>query len=207
MRCSAPSRDEKYNGVRLKPELFRHLSKYVPSGQAFTHDLFGSWATAHVPLGWEDLPEPDRYLPYFSRGPDPGSAGVNCFAQDVRECEGGGEMFGFANPPLVLARAAVAFVRESRARALFVLSPPSGVAPPWWTEMVVGDRLVWECPLPEMNSEFRDSLGTWVDVAESRRVPLTAYLLDFRGLMAGETSGSSPSYSPLDPPAPDSDSD
>ena len=191
--------------MRLKPELFLHISRYMPSGQAFTHDLFGSWATAHVPLGWGDLPEPDRYLPYFSRGPDPYSVGVNCFAQDVLECEGGGAMFGFANPPLVLARAAVAFVKESRSRAVFVLSPPSGVAPPWWTEMVTGPRLIWECPLPEMNSEYRTSAGVWVDVVESRRVPLTAYLLDFREFELGVFS--SPSYSPPNTPVPDTDSE
>ena len=71
--------------------------------------------------------------------------------------------------------------------------------------MVVGPRLIWECPLPDMNSEYRSSAGVWVDVAEARRVPPTAYLLDFREFEIGVFT--SPSYSPPNTPASDSDSE
>jgi hypothetical protein len=56
-----------------------------------------------------------------------------------------------------------------------------------------------------MNSEYRTSAGVWVDVVESRRVPLTAYLLDFREFELGVFS--SPSYSPPNTPVPDTDSE
>ena len=170
--ADAPSRDSQYRGTRLIPRLFDMIWRSVPTGDAITVSAFDSIATAHVPPGWEHLPPPRNLLRYFSLGPDPYSSGVNCFAQSVTF------EFCYANPPLALARAAVVFFAESKARAVFVLSPPEGVPPWWWSELVV-PFCRWKCPLPLRNSEYRHSHRGWVDVEAHRRVKLSVYLLDF----------------------------
>ena len=181
-RADAPSRDRVYHGTRLRRDLFCQLWEKVPCEVHFTRDACSSLAAAMCPPGWEHFPVPERYLSYYSHVPDMHSAGVDVFAQDVAHRSDGTEEFCYVNPPQSMARAMVTHFYEARARALFLLTPPPPPTP-WWWSALIPTHCQWEWRLPDDNSEYRCDIAGWRAV--TRRVPLTAYLLDFRGAGSG----------------------
>ena len=171
-RAGAPSRDTVFCGTRLERGVFPFLWGN-PCG-VLACDALSSLATATVPPFWGDPPVPQRFLPYYSIGPDPRCVGIDCFAQNV---EGG---VCFVGPPSRLSKAAVLFFVGGRARGLFVMPDHSGM---WWWESYVGGGgfCQWSLRLPQANTEYRVGSGTSRGGVD-KPVALTAYVLDFRNL-------------------------
>ena len=169
-----PSRLKKYRGTKLRAETIAMLYNENPHGY-FTCDAMSSLATAWTPPGWEARPEPDRYLPYYTIGPDIYTSGVDCLAQNVREIDGV-PAFCYVNPPHRLLPAVLQFFSESRAIALFVL--PDRHQEWWWPDYVTS-ACVWRRTLGTGQSQYRCKKAGW----RTTETPmmLRAYLLDYRG--------------------------
>jgi hypothetical protein len=175
--ADAPSRAEEFGGIMLNPATFEWLYRDNPVGP-FDFDCMSSFACAQRPPGWEARGKPDCFLPYYSIGPDPYAAGVDCFAQDVRG-PGVVTWFNYVNPPHCMLESTVLFFAESRAHALFIL--PDCRHEWWWPEYVV-PYCTWQSTLGKYEARYRCKLAGWR--ATKQPVLLTAYILDFRDMPA-----------------------
>ena len=118
-----PGRDE---FVRLRPHVFAELWSFV---RAFDIDLMASPVSAHcIPAA---APGAGNQLPCFMRYACEGSAGVDCFSQDVSRVPGeSARAFGSCFPLTALANPAMQHLAKQRAHAVVLLPLVAGLWEP-----------------------------------------------------------------------------
>ena len=73
-------------------------------------------------------------LPHFTPYPTLGSAGVDVFSQDLRNCDGV-EVHAYCFPPFSLIDALLCFLQSQKA-VVTVVVPDQSPRPPWWPIIV-----------------------------------------------------------------------
>ena len=94
-------------------------------------------------------------VPYYSRSMDPGSIGVNVFANDVARDTEGKRHNGYCYPPFVMLDAVVAYAMRSKAR-LVLIHPPVPEPRPSWAQCLRGGQTM---SLPLGSAEKRVAEG------------------------------------------------
>ena len=96
-------------------------------------------------------------LPFISLGPDPESRSLNFFAtRHGRNARGERERL-YVNPPFVLQRAAVQWLKECRSAGLMIIKSHAQPWPPWRVELARHTTRRWLVPVP--HSEGRRPEG------------------------------------------------
>ena len=152
--ANEPSR-RKYEGeVRLRPALFDLL--WAASGPHDVDVMASQANRMETPTG--------RPLPHVSKGLDAGSRGTNFSSgQHGRDSDTGCRERVWVNPPFVMIRAVVRWLKDCRAEGVLVTRTGPNPKPAWQIDLELHSDRVWVIPTP--NSEGRRpgslDLGMW----------------------------------------------
>ena len=169
----------KYEGeIRLKPEIFDAL--WAVSGP---YDVDGMASQANRVVAPGGAP-----LPYMSKGLDSGSRGINFFSGAYGRDENGLRERVYVNPPFVMTRAVVRWLKANRAAGVAVVRAEKAPKPAWQVDLEVHSDRVWRLASP--NSEGRrpgsEEGGVWEPLQNGPE--LTAYAFDYEKLPRGEAA-------------------
>ena len=168
--ADAPSRRRYEGEVRLRPAIFNLL--WAVSGP---YDLDGMASQANrmeMPTG--------RPLAYMSKGLDAGSRGTNFFSgQYGRDSDTGERERVWVNPPFVMIRAVVRWLKDCRAGGVLVTRAGPHPKPAWQIDLELHSDRVWLIPSPNSEGRRPGSLdgGAWE--ALRQETELTAYSFDY----------------------------
>jgi hypothetical protein len=147
-RSDEPTRSTRYMDVRLLPHVFRDVAAWallhLNSGMDLTCDLMSS---ANCP---QYLRSGLAALPYIGQLGDPEAGWHDLFAQPLGNWEG---LFGYMNPPDIVAEHAVRYVLSCGCAAVLLLREYPEPAPAWLPYVRARSCGVLEVPAP--HSELR----------------------------------------------------